>query len=240
MGEDHGAESDYYLPSDLLEMAGMADLTPRHVRENSGTLYGDYTPNAFKGNLLNPSFKCLYSASNRILHVLCTFESPSWFTILLVQLVESNKESGIKEQLSPMSLIFNPFSVCEFLGVLDRAFFLNSDLVETPSFLKVFKMFQVALQLMAQVLEGLRQIACLQSLGQFLQLLGEATEDPVEHPHPNLCQESQFHPPLLSPPLSVVQALYPAADPQHHHHNKDMHRIVSRDWAHLGLQNNNL
>lgn len=49
LGEERGAESDYYLSSDLLEMAGKGNLTPRHVRENSGTLYGDYTPNAFKG-----------------------------------------------------------------------------------------------------------------------------------------------------------------------------------------------
>lgn len=50
LAEEQGSSSDYYLSSDLLEMAGMGDLTPRHVRENSGTLYGDYTPNAFKGD----------------------------------------------------------------------------------------------------------------------------------------------------------------------------------------------
>ena len=49
MLEEGSGDTEQYLPASLLEMAGMSKLTPRHVRENSGQLYGDYTPAAFKG-----------------------------------------------------------------------------------------------------------------------------------------------------------------------------------------------
>ena len=49
MLEEGSGDTEQYLPASVLEMAGMSKLTPRHVRENSGQLYGDYTPAAFKG-----------------------------------------------------------------------------------------------------------------------------------------------------------------------------------------------
>jgi hypothetical protein len=49
MLEEGAGESEQFLPASVLEMAGMSKLTPRHVRENSGPLYGDFTPAAFKG-----------------------------------------------------------------------------------------------------------------------------------------------------------------------------------------------
>ena len=51
MLENRTEDAEHRLPAALLEMAGMSKLAPRHVRENSGTLYGDYTPAAFKGGL---------------------------------------------------------------------------------------------------------------------------------------------------------------------------------------------
>ena len=47
--EERVDDSEYWLPASLLEMAGMSRLTPQHIRENSGPLYGDFTPAAFKG-----------------------------------------------------------------------------------------------------------------------------------------------------------------------------------------------
>jgi len=50
MLEERAGETEQYLPASVLEMAGMSKLAPTHVRENSGPLYGDFTPAAFKGN----------------------------------------------------------------------------------------------------------------------------------------------------------------------------------------------
>ena len=47
--EERVDDSEYWLPASLLEMAGMSRLTPQHIRENSGPLYGDFTPAAFRG-----------------------------------------------------------------------------------------------------------------------------------------------------------------------------------------------
>jgi len=50
MLEEGPRDVEQCLPAAVLEMAGMSKLTPRHVRENSGPLYGDFTPAAFKGD----------------------------------------------------------------------------------------------------------------------------------------------------------------------------------------------
>ena len=54
--EDHGESVDqpeHWLPASLLEMAGMSRLAPQHIRENSGPLYGDFTPASLRGALLS-------------------------------------------------------------------------------------------------------------------------------------------------------------------------------------------
>lgn len=50
--EERVDEPEHYLPASLLEMAGLSKLTPRHIRENSGPLYGDFTPTALRGSTL--------------------------------------------------------------------------------------------------------------------------------------------------------------------------------------------
>ena len=48
MVENRTEDTAVMLPSSVLELAGMRKLTSLHRRENSGTMYGDYTPNALK------------------------------------------------------------------------------------------------------------------------------------------------------------------------------------------------